>query len=93
MRIAINSGIDAFIVGYIPARAIVGFTAAFFPTTSIVNLGVLISVLYNAVAQPLYALQSDAELRLKLALFVIVNISSNFVVFSLVGGFVKGIVL
>ena len=88
-----NSGIDAFIVGYIPARAIVGFTAAFFPTTSIVTLGLLMSILYNAVAQPLYALQSDAELKLKLIAFVVVNISSNFVIFAIAGGLVKGLIV
>ena len=88
-----NSGIDAFIIGYIPARAAVGFVAAFFPTTNIVTLGLLMSILYNAVAQPLYALQSDAELRFKLIAFVLINVPFNFIIFSLLGELVKGIVI
>ncbi|MBI2176454.1 hypothetical protein HYU40_03880 [Candidatus Woesearchaeota archaeon] len=88
-----NSGVDAFIIGYIPARAIVGAVSAFFPAANIVTLGLWMSVLYNLVAQPLYALQSDAELRVKLLAFVIINISSNFIIFSLLGAFVKGLVM
>lgn len=88
-----NSGIDAFIIGYIPARAIVGFTSAFFPATDIVTLGLMMSILYNAVAQPLYALQSDAELRFKLIAFVLINVPFNFIAFSLLGELVKGIVV
>lgn len=87
-----NSGIDAFIIGYIPARAIVGAVSAFFPGANIVMLGLWMSILYNLVAQPLYAIQSDAELRMKLLMFVIVNISSNFIIFSMLGPFVKGLV-
>ena len=88
-----NSGIDAFIIGYVPGRAVVGFVSAFFPTANIVTLGLLMSILYNAVAQPLYAFQSDAELRFKLLAFVVVNISFNFIVFSLLGNFVRGIIV
>lgn len=89
----VNSGIDAFIVGYVPARAVVGAAAAFFPETSIVTLGVMMSLLYNAVAQPLYAFQSDAELRAKLLLFVLLNVPFNFLAFSLLGGIAKSIIL
>ncbi len=88
-----NSGVDAFILGYIPARAIVGAAAAFFPGASIAWLGLWMSLLYNAIAQPLYALQSDAELRVKLLAFVIINITSNFVIFSLLGAFVKSLIM
>lgn len=88
-----NSGMDFFIVGYIPARAIVGFASAFFPAAGIVPLGLSMSILYNAIAQPLYAFQSDAELRLKLLAFIVTNISFNFLIFSLLGGFVKGLIV
>ena len=88
-----NSGVDAFIIGYIPARAIVGAVSSFFPTANIVYLGLSMSILYNLISQPLYALQSDAELRVKLLAFVIVNVSSNFIIFSLLGGLVKGVLL
>ncbi|MBI3036479.1 hypothetical protein HYY73_01830 [Candidatus Woesearchaeota archaeon] len=88
-----NSGIDAFIIGYVPGRAAVGFVSAFFPTANMVTLGLLMSILYNAVAQPLYAFQSDAELRFKLLAFVVVNISFNFIIFSLLGNFVRGIIV
>ncbi len=88
-----NSGVDAFIIGYIPARAVVGAASAFFPGANIVWLGLWMSVLYNLIAQPLYALQSDAELRMKLLAFVVINISSNFIIFSLLGAFVKGLIM
>ncbi|MBI2145609.1 hypothetical protein HYU18_04795 [Candidatus Woesearchaeota archaeon] len=86
-----NSGIDFFIVGYVPARAAVGFASSFFPAANIVLLGTSMSVLYNLVAQPLYAFQSDAELRFKLVAFIVTNISFNFLAFTLLGNFVKGI--
>lgn len=88
-----NSGVDAFIIGYIPARAVVGAVSSFFPAANIVYLGLSMSILYNLISQPLYALQSDAELRIKLLAFVIVNVSSNFIIFSLLGGLVKGVLL
>ncbi len=88
-----NSGVDAFIIGYIPARAVVGAVSSFFPAANIAYLGLSMSILYNLISQPLYALQSDAELRVKLLAFVIVNVSSNFIIFSLLGGLVKGIVV
>ena len=88
-----NSGIDFFIVGYVPARAIVGAVSSFFPGSSIIVLGSSMSLLYNAVAQPLYAFQSDAELRLKLLAFVLVNVSFNFLAFTLLGGPVKDLIM
>ncbi len=88
-----NSGIDFFIIGYIPARAAVGALSAFFPATSVVMLGTSMSLAYNLIAQPLYAFQSDAELRMKLILFVIVNVTFNFLAFTLLGSFVKGLIL
>ncbi len=88
-----NSGVDAFIIGYIPARAIVGAVSSFFPGANIVLLGLWMSILYNLIAQPLYALQSDAELRVKLLAFIIINIGSNFVIFTLLGAIVKGLVM
>lgn len=87
-----NSGIDFFIVGYIPARAAVGFASAFFPAAGMIPLGLWMSVLYNVIAQPLYAFQSDAELRLKLFAFIITNISFNFLAFSFFGELVKGVI-
>ncbi len=89
----LNSGMDAFIIGYVPARAVIGFASAFFPTTNIVTLGLGMSILYNALSQPLYAFQNDAELRLKLFAFIIVNVPFNFLVFSFFGPFVKGLVV
>lgn len=88
-----NSGIDAFIIGYVPGRAVVGFVSAYFPAANMVTLGLLMSVLYNAISQPLYAFQSDAELRFKLLAFVVVNISFNLIIFSLLGNFVRGIIV
>ena len=88
-----NSGVDAFIIGYIPARAVVGAVSSFFPGANIVYLGLSMSIIYNLISQPLYALQSDAELRMKLLTFVIVNVSSNFIIFSLLGGLVKGVIM
>ncbi len=89
----VNSGIDAFIIGYVPARAIIGFVSSFFPQANIVVLGTLMSVLYNALAQPLYAFQGDVEVRMKLLAYLAINVPFNFVIFSLFGGFAKGIIM
>lgn len=88
----LNSGIDFFIISYIPARAVVGFLSSFFPDSGMVALGSSMSLAYNALAQPLYAFQGDAELRMKLLLFVIVNVSFNFIAFSLLGEFAKSLI-
>jgi len=88
-----NSGIDAFIVGYIPARAVIGVVSSFFPAANIVRLGVLMSLLYNLISQPLYAFQSDIELRMKLFAFLTINVPFNFIVFSLLGNIVKNMII
>lgn len=89
----LNSGVDAFIIGYVPARAIIGAVSSFFPTANIVTLGVSMSIFYNVIAQPLYAFQNDAELRMKLFAFVVVNVPFNFLVFSFLGPFVKELIV
>ncbi len=88
----LNSGLDFFIVGYVPARAAVGIASGVFSDAAIIPLGLSMSLLYNLIAQPLYAFQSDAELRFKLLVFVLVNVSFNFIAFSLFGPLFKGII-
>jgi hypothetical protein len=79
----ISSAVDAFIIGYVPSRAIIGFTAAYMTGYSIVFVGIAMTLLYNLLAQPLYLLQPDFELRMKVVAFVVVNIIFNILVFRM----------
>lgn len=93
----INTCIDAFIIGYVPARAVVGATAgliyATFPDLGVVWLGIIMTIIYNAVGQPLYLLQSDIELRIKAWTFIIGNFFANIIVFAIIGSFLKSVLL
>jgi len=78
-----SSTIDAFVVGYVPSRAAIGVIASFLTAQGIVDVGIWMTVAYNVLAQPLYLLQPDAELRLKLVFFVTGNIIFNVMLFKL----------
>ena len=86
---SINSGIDAFIVGYVFGRAIMGALAgiifAAFPQTNILFLGIGLTVLFNLIAQSLYLLQGDPEAKIKTALYVFLNLLANWILFSILG--------
>lgn len=78
-----SSTVDAFVIGYIPARAAIGVIASFLPGQPIVTVGIWMTLAYNVLAQPLYMIQPDAELRMKLIFFVTGNIIFNILLFRL----------
>jgi hypothetical protein len=78
-----SSSIDAFVIGYVPARAAIGVIAAFLTSYDITTVGIGMTVAYNLLAQPLYMIQPDAELRLKLVFFVVGNVIFNIMLFKL----------
>ena len=83
----VSGGIDAFVVSYVPARAVMGLLAGFFPFANVIVLGVVLVAVYNMLAQSLYLLQGDPEAKIKTAVFVFFNLGINFVIFSLLGDF------
>ncbi|MBN2454167.1 hypothetical protein JXB11_01340 [Candidatus Woesearchaeota archaeon] len=82
-----SSAIDAFVIGYIPARASAGIAAAIAAgyNVNIFWAGMLGVVVYNVIAQPLYMIQPDVELRMKLVFFLTGNFVFNFVIFRVLG--------
>ncbi len=86
----INSGIDAFIVGYVLGRAVMGalagIAAALFPFASVAAIGMSLLVLFNFIAQSLYLMQGDPEAKIKTAVYVFLNLATNWLLFSYAGG-------
>lgn len=86
----INSGIDAFIIGYVFGRAIMGalagIAAAAFPSAPIVAVGMFLLILFNIIAQSLYLVQGDPEAKIKTAVYVFLNLLTNWLLFSYLGG-------
>ncbi|MFH1182323.1 MAG: hypothetical protein V1702_05165 [Candidatus Woesearchaeota archaeon] len=78
-----SSTIDAFVIGYVPSRAAIGIISSFLTGHGIASVGIWMTIAYNVLAQPLYLLQPDAELRLKLVFFVTGNIIFNIMLFKL----------
>ncbi|HIG98667.1 TPA: hypothetical protein HA231_04560 [Candidatus Woesearchaeota archaeon] len=85
----INSGVDAFIVGYVVGRAVMGalagMLAATFLASNIVLFGMALTLLFNLIAQSLYLLQGDPEAKVKTAVYVTLNMGLNWIIFSLLG--------
>jgi hypothetical protein len=80
-----SSSIDAFVIGYVPARAVIGVISSYLTGYGIFAVGIWMTILYNILAQPLYLIQPDAELRLKLIFFVTGNIIFNILIFQFLG--------
>lgn len=85
----INGAIDAFIVGYVFGRivmgALAGIIASAFPAASVVVVGMALLVLFNLIAQSLYLLQGDPEAKIKTAIYVFLNLAINWLLFSIAG--------
>ncbi len=77
-----TNALDVFIVSFVPARAIIGLVAplAYGVWDGNMVLTILtLSIVYNAISQPLYVFVSDAEMRVKSLYFVFMNIGTNFI--------------
>ncbi|MBI2145446.1 hypothetical protein HYU18_03940 [Candidatus Woesearchaeota archaeon] len=85
----INGAIDAFIIGYLLGRivmgALAGIAAAIFPSAGILAIGLALLVLFNIIAQSLYLLQGDPEAKMKTLFYVVLNLATNWLLFSLFG--------
>ncbi len=78
-----NAGIDAFIIAYVPSRALIGVLAHFLAGMDIVMLGILMSFFYNILAQPLYIVFGDLEMKVKGISFIVPNLIINVFIFTI----------
>lgn len=84
----LTNALDIFVISFMPSRALIALTAGFFFDLSgqnIILTGLASSILYNVVAQPLYILMADAEMRMKSVFFIFLNVGSTFVIFTVLG--------
>ncbi len=83
--------LDPFSITYIPPRIATAFVAPWLygngagPVSSIPLLGLLMSLLYNALQQPVYYYLTDVEKRIKSFYFSSLNIPLNFLIFKFIG--------
>lgn len=79
--------LDPFSVTYIFPRIAVAFVSPllFSGGMDIGLLGLLMSLLYNVLQQPVYWLLTDPEKRIKSVYFSSLNIPLNFIIFKFVG--------
>ena len=83
--------LDPFSITYIPPRIATAFVAPWLygqgagPVHNIAFLGLLMSLLYNALQQPVYYYLTDVEKRIKSFYFSSLNIPINFLIFKFLG--------
>ncbi len=83
--------LDPFSITYIPPRIATAFAASWLygngtgPVHNIAVLGLLMSLLYNALQQPVYYYLTDVEKRIKSFYFGSLNIPLNFLIFKFLG--------
>ena len=84
----LTNALDIFVISFMPSRVVIALTAGFFFDLSgqnIILTGLASIILYNVLAQPLYLLMADVEMRMKSVFFILLNIGSNFVIFTVLG--------
>ncbi len=81
----ISGNIDAFMLVYLPVRVLSALFAAVVPFSSIAAVGISTTAFINLLSQPIYLFQGDAELRLKGAAYLVINIFFNALLFNLIG--------
>src|SRR3989338_11576986 len=79
--------LDPFSITYIPPRIATAFVAPwlYHNNVSIPVIGLLMSLLYNALQQPVYYYLTDVEKRIKSFYFSSLNIPLNFLIFKFLG--------
>ncbi len=79
--------LDPFSVTYIPPRIATAFVAPwlYHNGVSVAIIGLLMSILYNALQQPVYYYLTDVEKRIKSLYFGSLNIPLNFLIFKFLG--------
>jgi len=82
----ISGNLDGFMFFYIPVRALSGILAAFIPGSPIF-VGIITTIFINGLAQPIYLLNPDSEMKIRGLIYLVINISFNFILFTLLGKF------
>ena len=79
--------LDPFSITYIPPRIATAFVAPwlYHNGVSVAIIGLLMSILYNALQQPVYYYLTDVEKRIKSLYFSSLNIPLNFLIFKFLG--------
>ncbi len=79
--------LDPFSITYIPPRIATAFVAPwlYHNGTSVAIIGLLMSLLYNLLQQPVYWYLTDPEKRIKSIYFSSLNIPLNFLIFKFLG--------
>lgn len=86
----ISGGIDAFVLVYWPVRILSGIFAATMPFGSIISTGIATTLFINLLAQPVYILSSDSEMKVKGIVYLVSNIAFNILLFRFLGEAVLG---
>ena len=87
----ISGGIDMFTFVYMFARAVLGVAAFFLAGINTVMLGLIMTLAFNAICQPIYQLPGDIETRIKGVYFLIISVISNLILFFVFGDFLIGL--
>ena len=83
----ISGNVDGFMLIYLPVRTLSAVFAAFLPFGSIFLTGMATVLFINLLSQPIYLMQSDAEIRIKGIIYLVVNVFFNALLFNLFGEF------
>ena len=87
----ISAAVDLFTFVYAFARGVIGVVAYFLAGMDIVLLGVLMTLLFNGICQPVYLLPGDFETKMKAVYFFTMNITFNFIAFFFLGNFLLSV--
>ncbi|MBI2176455.1 hypothetical protein HYU40_03885 [Candidatus Woesearchaeota archaeon] len=82
-----SQALDPFSMTYIPPRIATAFVAPwlYHSGVSVALIGLLMSLLYNLLQQPVYWYLTDPEKRIKSIYFGSLNIPMNFLIFKFLG--------
>ncbi len=81
----ISSAVDMFTLVYAFARGIIGIVAFYLSGMNIVLLGLLMTLLFNGICQPVYLLPGDIETKVRALYFLVMSIAFNLLAFFLLG--------
>ncbi len=81
----ISSAVDMFTLVYAFARGVIGVVAFYLSGMNIVLLGLLMTLLFNGICQPVYLLPGDIETKVKALYFFVMSIAFNLLAFFLLG--------
>ncbi len=89
----VSAAVDMNTFMYIISRAVIGAVAFYLQGINIVMLGVIGVLIFGVISTPLYLLAGDFEAKWKTVYFLTLNFLFNFLVFSLLGKAVLGVIV